>query len=230
MKCSNLRSVVLVVGLVSCALSARTTFATPSVYFDRDDATTFMTSYPASLAKFYQFTGTLSSYGVDNIEALDGFNPTLTFGATGITAVANNTLATSAPGFQIDTLALLESDAAGFPQANTTFTFNQLINAFGLYVIQAGDGANNNPTTFRLRNTVANTFVDVPVQVGPGWGTDNTYFLGIADGAPFNQVEIIETGDAADGQLYDNVVAGVPEPASLGVVGLSALALVRRRR
>jgi hypothetical protein len=113
------------------------------------------------------------------------------------------------------------------------FTFNTYIHSFGAYVIQGGDGANNNPTTFRLRNTSTSAFVDVPVQVGPGWGTDNAFFLGVTDSAPFNQVEIIEATDAADGMLYDNVVAGgaVPEPGSLVLVVLSGvLTLCRAAR
>ena len=96
------------------------------------------------------------------------------------------------------------------------FTFNQYINAFGIVVIQGGDAGNNNPTTFRLRDTVTNLFNDVTVQVGPGWGLDNSFFVGVHGTVPFDQVEIIETGDLADGILYDNVVAGfVPEPGSV---------------
>ena len=87
----------------------------------------------------------------------------------------------------------MELDAAGFPQVNTVFTFNQYITAFGMFVIQGGDGANNNPTTFRLRDTATNAFVDVPVQIGPGWGVDNVFFLGVADTVPFNEVSILES-------------------------------------
>jgi hypothetical protein len=133
----------------------------------------------------------------------------------------------------IGTQALLELDAAGAPQVDTVFTFNQYINAFGLYVIQGGDGANNNnPTTFRLKDTVANTFVDVPVQVGPGWGTDNAFFFGVTNTVSFNEVQILEATDAADGMLYDNVVAGkVPEPASIMLMMFGgACALCARSR
>ena len=84
-----------------------------------------------------------------------------------------------------------------------------------------------------MKNTVANTFVDVPVQIGPGWATDNAFFFGVTDTAPFNQVQILESTDFADGMLYDNIVAGnaIPEPASfvLMMVG-GACALGRRFR
>jgi hypothetical protein len=44
-------------------------------------------------------------------------------------------------------------------------------------------------------------------------------------------VQIIETGDAPDGMLYDNVVAGfaVPEPGSLLLVMLGGACAVGRR-
>jgi len=111
---------------------------------------------------------------------------------------------------------------------NTVFNFNKLINAFGAYVIQGGDGQNNNPITFRLRNTVANTFVDVPIQVGPNWGTDNAFFIGLIDGTPFDEVSLLEAGDLADGMLYDNVVAGVPEPSTLVLLAFGGIAVLGR--
>jgi hypothetical protein len=223
MMCNKLRWAVLAAGLVSFGVLASSALAVPTAFFDRDNSTTFMTSFPNSLAKFNQFTASLSSFGIDNVESASGVNPTLVFGATGIQATTQGVLAQNAPGFQIGTQALLEAEGAGFPQVNTAFSFNTAITSFGLYVIQGGDGANNNPTTFRLKNTVTNAFVDVPVQVGPGWGTDNAFFFGVTDATPFNQVEIIEAADAADGMLYDNVVAGgaVPEPCSIGLVMLS---------
>jgi hypothetical protein len=217
MMCNTLRFASLAVVLVSAGVfSARQSLAVPTVFFDRDDPTTFMTSIPNSQAKFSQFTASLNSFGVESVDTVVGVNPTLVFGATGITATTQGVMAQSAPGFQIGTQALLEADTFGPPQANTVFNFNQYITAFGAFVIQGGDGTNNNPTTFRLKDTATNAFVDVPVQVGPGWGTDNAFFLGVADTVPFNQVEILEVGDLNDGMLYDNLVAGnVPEPGSI---------------
>jgi hypothetical protein len=234
MMCNSLRLAVLAIGLVSLSAWAQPSLGTPAVFFDRDDSTGFMSSYPNSQAKFNQFTASLSSFGVDNIDTAVGLNPTLTFGATGITAATQGVLAQNAPGFEIGAQALLEADAASFPQVNTVFGFNQYITAFGLYVIQGGDGVNNNPTTFRLRDTATNAFVDVPVQIGPGWGVDNAFFLGVADSVPFNEVSILESIDATDGMLYDNIVAGrVPEPGSLVLImlgGACALCRVRRFR
>jgi hypothetical protein len=153
MMCNSLRLAVLAVGLVSFSAWAETGLGAPAVFFGRDDSTKFMTSFPNSQAKFNQFTATLNSFGVDNVETAVGVNPTLSFGATGITAATQGVIAQSAPGFQIGAQALLELDAAAPGQVNTMFTFNQSINAFGLFVIQGGDGGNNNPTTFRLRES-----------------------------------------------------------------------------
>jgi carbohydrate-binding DOMON domain-containing protein len=223
MMCNTLRLAVLAVGLVSISALARPSLAVPTVFFDRDDNTVLMTSFPNSNFKFNQFVTSVSSAGIDNIDTAVGFNPTLTFPFTGITATTQGVLAQAAPTYMIGAQALLEVDAIGFPQVNTMFTFNQYITAFGAFVIQGGDTAsNNNPTTFRLRNTSTSAFVDVPVQVGPGWGDNNVFFLGVTDTAPFNQVEIIETGDAPDGMLYDNIVAGgaIPEPGSFALLML----------
>ena len=232
MKCNTLRMAAVAAALVSLSALAQSSQAVPTVYTDRDDSTTFMTSFPNSLAKFNEFTASLTSFGVNDIETVAGFNPTLAFSGTQILAFAQGVLAQNAPGFQIGSQALLELDAVGFPQVNTAFSFNTQITSFGLYVTQGGDAASN-PITFRLTNSFTNSTVDVPVQVGPGWGTDNTMFVGISDAALFDKVELIETGDIGDGMLYDNVVAGgaVPEPGSLllAMIG-GAFALCRGGR
>jgi hypothetical protein len=232
MMCNSLRLALLTVGLVFFSAWAEPGLGAPPDFFGRDDNSVFMTSFPNSQAKFNRFTGSLNSFGVDNVDTAVGVNPTLVFGATGITATTQGVVPQSAPGFQIGSQALLELDAVAPGQVNTVFTFNQYINAFGAFVIQGGDSTNNNPTTFRLRDTGDNSFVDVPVQVGPGWGTSNVFFLGVHGAVPFDEVEIIETGDLADGMLYDNIVAGfVPEPGSLALLMLGgACALCRRKR
>jgi hypothetical protein len=191
-----------------------------------------MTSFPNSQNAFNRFTNSLNSFGVDNVDTAVGINPGLSFGATGITATSNGVLAQSAPGFQIGTQALLELDTVAPGQVNTSFGFNQYINAFGVFVIEGGDGASNNPTTFRLRDTATSLFEDVTIQVGPGWATGNVFFFGVHGTAPFDEVEIIETGDVSDGMLYDNIVAGfVPEPGSFLLVMLGgACALCRAIR
>ena len=252
MMCNKLRLAVLAVSLVSFSASAQSSVGAPTLYFDRDD--NILANMNNSQAKFNQFTAALSSYGVETVEGIStvdppfGFDPTLVFGATGITAsTQSTTFAVTAPfpGFSIGSKMLVESDALAlfdpqapqFPQSPTIFAFNQYVTAFGLYVLQGGDEGvpanpayNNNPTIFRLTDTVANTSVDVPVQFGPGWGFNNIAFVGLTDTVPFNQVSIIETTDMTDGMTYDNLVAGtaVPEPSSLVLLMLGSVCAVCR--
>src|SRR5262245_4036696 len=122
MMCNTLRLAVLTVGLVSFSVLAQPGLAVPTVYFDRDDQTGTppMSSFPNSQAKFSQFTAALSSYGIDDIESTNtvdppfGFDPTLVFGATGITASTQATTSAVAapfPGFSIGSKMLVENDA-----------------------------------------------------------------------------------------------------------------------
>jgi hypothetical protein len=229
---TRLRAAYLVLGLLfACPQSV---LGAPTVFFGRDDNTSSMTSYPNSLATYNQFTASLSSFGVATVEnAATGVpNPTLTFDGSTITAATQGVLPVQAAGFQIGTQALLELDAAIPGQFDTMFTFDQYVTGFGLYVIQGGDSQNNNPTTFRLSDTATNAFVDVPVQIGPGWGNDNAFFLGIDNTFPFNQVTILEAIDVNDGMLYDNIVAGnvVPEPSSAALLAIGLVACIARWR
>ena len=240
--CNKLRWAVLAVGLVSFSAWAQPSLGTATSYFDRDDNMLATPTLPNSTAMFNAFIAALSSYGIENVEGINtdpptsGFDPQLTFVGTGITAnteVAPFQPTTNAvqPPFagisigsqalvELDALALFDPQAPQLPPGDTIFTFNQHITAFGVFVIQGGDGpVNNNPTTFRLIDTASNQTVDQVLvsPLGPNWGFNNVFFLGVTDTVPFDRVQIIETGDATDGMLYDNIVAGfaVPEPSSL---------------
>lgn len=245
MKFTPARSAALAAAFISLSVFAQSVLAAPIVYFDRDDS--IFGGMPNSLAKFNQFTAALGTSGVETLEGVDtvnppfGFDPTLVFGATGITATTlQTTSAVTAPfpGFSIGAKMLVENDALSlfnpsapqFPQADTVFRFNQLITGFGLYVIQGGDegvpanpNSNDNPLIVRLTNTIAGTSTFVPVQFGPGWGFNNIAFLGVINSAPFNQVSILETTDLTDGMTYDSLVAGVPEPAAAVLLMVGAV-------
>jgi hypothetical protein len=236
---TSVRLAVLAIGLV--VLSAAASLAAPNVLLGHDNSFGSVTPNPNSLAAFNQFVGSLSSYGVDDIEDQ---NPVLSFGATGITGSAAGTVAYFNGGFGLDFSSLIEIDSlpadlgGSAEPVNTVFNFSQPVTAFGLYVVQGGDmdstppiepNHNNNPTTFILRDTVNNLEDSVVVQIGPDWGFFNSLFVGIKNrDFAFNQVELVETGDFADGMLYDNVVVGfVPEPSSVALMllgGVGALA------
>lgn len=241
MMCNTMRLVLLSLGILSIGAWAERGLAAPKVFFDRDEAVGIR---PNSVGSFNLFTSKLASYGIETVEGIDvgppyfGFQPQLQFPGTSITANTTAVLGAEAPGFSIGTKALVELDAAPNPDPNapptpamdTVFSFNEPITAFGLFVIQGGDFGNNNPTTFRLKNTGNSDVVDVVAQVGPGWGLTNVFFLGIQNDFAFNEVTILETGDLDDGMLYDNVVAGfVPEPGSFALLMLGAVCMLGRR-
>lgn len=231
MNTNSLRSVSAVLGLVF--VFAQPSLGAPMAFFDRDNSTSGMSSYPNSLAMFNQFTASLSSFGVATIDTVNPGvpNPTLPFDGSTITADTSGVLAIPAATLQIGTQALVELDAVGPGQFDTTFNFSQPITGFGLYVIQGGDTAINN-TTFRLTDTTTSAFVDVPIQIGPGWGGDNAFFLGVGNDFPFNQVTILESIDTSDGMLYDNIVAGTfapaPEPSSVVLFAIGLIACIAR--
>ena len=167
------------------------------------------------------FLATLSSYGVENLEGLAGQqNPTLTFGATGITAATgfsngvNTQFAYSVSG----TNFLWDADGV-----SDWLQFSQPVTAFGSYVVQGGDGSSAPPTsappnklTFRLENTALGTSKDVVISdLGPDWPFYNVIFVGITDATPFNRVSLVESYDY-DGLLYDDLVAGNLQPAARG--------------
>jgi hypothetical protein len=237
MKLTNHAWALLAAGIISVCTAAQVSRAAITTIFDRDDSSAFMSSYPNSQAAYNTFTSSLGFFGLSTIDAAaTGVDPVLSFPSTSVTATTSSVNASSNPGFMIGSQSLQEGDLFGPPTANSVFSFSHYLTAFGLYVIQGGDGANDNLVKFRLTNTIANTFVDVPVQVGPGWSFDNVFFFGITDTNPFNQVTIIEDnsaagGDVFDGMLFDNIVIrAIPEPSSIAMLTLGACALGRLRR
>jgi hypothetical protein len=258
MKCNTLRLTFLAIGLASFGVWAQPGLADPVQFFGWDNNVADITPRPNSDAAFNQFLGTLSSYGVESVDGIDtpielvpgsgihaNFapelifrqNPTGTGSLTGVTASTQGVFATDGTpdmNLAIGTKSMSESEGLGFPPVNTRFTFNQPITAFGLYVMQGGDNPVPNPTTFHLSNSVTGYSADVNVPIGPNWGFHNIFFLGLGSAIPFDDVTIIETTDAGDGMVYDNVVAGnyVPEPGSLALLSLGGayVCAVRRNR
>lgn len=243
MICNKLCSAVLAVSLVSFGACVEQSLALPTVVQGHDNNFGSVNPHPNSEAKFNQFVNTLNAYGLDDLE---DFNPTLTFGATGITAGVTGATAFGNGGFGFQNGSLVENDSLPLEYGgttdpvNTVFNFNQRITAFGLYIIQGGDmdstppilpNHNNNPTTFVLRDTINNLEQNVVVQIGPDWGFYNVLFVGIqSPGFAFDQVQLLEAGDIVDGMLYDNVVAGnIPEPGSLALLLVGGVGALFRR-
>jgi hypothetical protein len=167
------------------------------------------------------FLATLSSFGVENLEGLAGQqNPTLAFGATGVTAATgfsngvNSQFAYSVSG----TNFLWDTEGV-----NDWLQFSQPVTAFGSYIVQGGDGSSAPPVstppnklTFRLENTAQGTSKDVVVSdLGPDWAFYNVVFAGVTDSDPFDRISLIESYDY-DGLLWDDLIAGFLQPMTTG--------------
>ena len=68
MMCNKLRLAVLAAGIVSFIAFAQPAWRAPTVFFDRDDSYHVHDVVSQLAGKFNQFTGSLTSFGVDNID------------------------------------------------------------------------------------------------------------------------------------------------------------------
>lgn len=182
-----------------------------AVYFGGPDSSKL--SLAAASGARDDFIAALSGFGVENLESLGGQqNPTLTFGATALTATTGftNGVFNQFPFSVSGTNFLWDADGA-----NDWLQFSQPVTAFGSYLVQAGDGSSAPPTstpantlTFRLENTALASSKDVVVaQLGPDWPFYNVVFVGVTDSEPFDRVSLIESYDH-DGLLWDDLIAG----------------------
>jgi hypothetical protein len=194
------------------------------------------------------FLARLASWGTDTLESYAAFapDPTLRFGSTGLTAATDVDFVVSFASLAISGSNTLLDRADG----GDVFTFNRPISAFGMYVVQAGDGTNVNQFTVRLENTLTGASRDVVLGTfGPGAAFDNAFYFGITDPRRFDRVTIFESIDANDGTLYDDITAGWvdviaapsppsaaavapvlnPEPGSLALAFAAAAGLAARR-
>jgi hypothetical protein len=186
-----------------------------------------------SLLAETQFKAALSVFGTETVDAFVSptNNPTLVFGATGVTATTSNTQALSAGSFAVSSPNYLVSVTG-----DDVFTFSQAVNGFGTFLLSLGTNTVATTLTFTLENTVLATSQSVNTATfGPNFGDTMVYF-GVFDAAsPFNRVTV-HTSNENDVFEYDNLTAGlasatpVPEPGSLALFVTGAVGLLARRR
>lgn len=212
--------------LASLTLLGLTTLAhAQTIFFGDDNPRGTLTN---SFAARANFQAALALFGRDDIESYASFlpAPTLTFGATGITAANNTTFVADFTGQPFNyaasgTKALLANMAA-----QNVFTLSTAVDAFGLFIAQAGDLGNVTNLSLILQNTNTQTTHTIPIGTfGPGRSDDNIFFFGVIDTSGFNQVTVFSDNVAGDGMLFDDPTVGfasVPEPVSLSLIGVSA--------
>jgi len=61
-------------------------------------------------------------------------------------------------------------------------------------------------------------------------GPESNYFLGYTSDTPISKIALIEHANDDDGVGFDDFRYTVPEPTSIGLMGLGGLALLRRRK
>lgn len=238
-----MRSAVFTVLLCSSSLS--TAKGGVTTYFSGPDTSKAVLGTGASIVMPVRnsFLSTLSSFGIEDLESIPGgtLNPTLTFGATGI----SGTMSGQAGQAGVQTFLLFavsgnnflnDYDGGGGPPPvgfHDFILFSEPVTAFGSYITNGGDG-DVNSLSFRLENSQLGTNKVVSIaELGPNWSFSNVIFVGLADTDPFDRISFIETNDN-DGLLFDDLIAGnvfmVPEPGSSMAIAIATACLARYRR
>jgi hypothetical protein len=215
--------------LASFALLGMTSLASAQTTFFGDDNPrgTLTNSFAARDA----FHAALASVGVDNIESYPSFlpAPVLTFTPLAITATNNTQFVADFTGQPFNYAASGVKALLDNMTAQNVFTLSTAVDAFGLFIAQAGDLGNVTNLSLILQNTITQTSHTIPIGTfGPGRSDDSIFFFGVIDTSGFNQVTVFSDNLAGDGILFDDPTVGfvsVPEPVSLSLVGVSATVL-----
>ena len=233
---SSLRLAGFALPILACLCGGTLARAVPVVFFGIDDPRGTLTN---TTKVFTDFQATLGTNGTDTLEgiALGATSPSLTFGASGITATTKTGFIAPVATFAFSgTKVLVDAGPSSFGGAGVVddaFQFNQIISAFGFFATNAGDGFAND-ITLRLINSKLGTNVDVLMQKMPGGASQTSAtFWGVTDPTGFDSVLLVESNDF-DAIVMDNFIAGfvVPEPNTLLLLvsGGAMLLWARRRR
>jgi hypothetical protein len=195
-----------------------------ATFFGDDDP---RDSLANSIAARNAFLANLFTFGTDDIESYPDFlpQPTLSFGALGITSSTTVEFVAPFPQLAISGDKLLLGNLGGdfqnpIPNQSDVFVLSSPVEGFGMFFTEVGDLTNETTLALVLENTILNTSKNVPIGTFTGRQTDAVFFFGIIDADPFNRVTLTKatTGNAVDGILFDDVSVGfatVPEPSVL---------------
>ena len=103
-------------------------------------------------------------------------------------------------------------------------TFTRSVMSFGLYFVDSDYTSATEQII--LKDSHGNTLDVFPIPPSPA---NTSAFRGYLSDTPIAEVLIIEDDDG-EAVLLDNVMYTVPEPATLGLLALGGLALLRRKR
>ena len=240
---------------VACAAWFAPTVHAQTIYFAQDNPRGLLTN---SNAAYNSFTSALTSFYTNDLETVSGLNPTLSFGATGVTAATSGPTASIAVNGETGTNGYIipvsgSKFFANTPESEMTFSLNKSVSAFGLYAIDAGTLGNSTPANlyFTLKNTATGASKTVLANPAGETGvTNNVIFFGVTDFTnPFDQITVgggasvvLPQGTARDGISYDNITVGsarsnattqIPEPSSIAfaiVAGIPLVSAIRSRR
>ena len=173
---------------------------------------------------FLNAAGPLSFEGFEGLTANNSFNLALITASDFVVTASNSQLgiynipiggAFATEGDQF----LVHQSGSG---VTTTFTFNNEIKCFGFDLIDYGDFG-----TGQL--TLVNNAGDNAVVAVSGGLNGNVQYFGLISDFMFTQA-IFTNSIAGEGFGFDKVSYGVPEPATMMLLGLGSLAAIRGRR
>ncbi len=200
--------------------------ATPVVTFDHDVRTADTQPFPNTTAARNTFLTDVTALGGTEYDQNlttgipNGPNPSFGFPGSTITATTTNFTYQFVTFFAVNdtnngpaSSALIESEVAtgvATQAVHNWITLSEPVNAFGVYLCQAGDVLGH-PVTFELENTlVPGSVRDVVVNVGPEWQAYSIAYLGIIDAAsPFNQITMMEDTDVDNNGVSDDLQDGI---------------------